>query len=161
MEGWGGLNWDPNVKGSTSCCKLRTEKEKLPEGKKSSTEGGGRVVCKGHGEKPIQRALKGHLAVRLLPVLFLYEGFPFIPCHASHVLLRRSLNVFMSVGVPYPEEGGLMCVFVSLCAPAFSSLLSINNIGERNRETEAPVCFSCKARCFSLHSPKLCKCFCF
>lgn len=129
--------------------------------RKAAQKGVGGLFCEGHGEKPIQRALKGHLAVWLLPVLFLYEGFPFILCHTSHVLLRRSLNVFMSVGVPYPEEDGLMCVFVSLCAPVFSSLLSINNIGERNCEIEAAVCFGCKARCFSLCSPKLCKCFCF
>lgn len=105
--------------------------------------------------------MKGHLAVRLMYVLFLCEGFPFILCHASHVLLRRSLNLFMSVGVPYPEEGGLMCVFVSLCAPVFLSLLSINNMGERNGEIETPACFGYKARCFSVRSPKLCKCFCF
>lgn len=98
-------------------------------------------VCRGegHGEKPIQSALKGHLAFLQLPVLFLYEGFPFILCHASNVLLRRSLSFFMSVGVPYPEEGGLMCLCVRACV--FSFLLSINNIGERDREIEVDVCF--------------------
>lgn len=98
-----------------------------------------RCVCQveGHGEKPIQSALKGHLAFWLLPVFFLYEGFPFILCHASHVLLRRSLSVFMSVGVPYPEEGGLMCLCV--CACVFSSILSINNIGGRERERDREI----------------------
>lgn len=108
----------------------------------------------GHGEKPIQSALKGHLAFLQLPVLFLYEGFPFIPCHASNVLLRRSRSVFMSVGVPYPEEGGLMCLCV--CACVFSSLLSINNIGERDREMEVDVRFGTR-RDVSVRSPKLCE----
>lgn len=163
-EGGVDINWETNVKGSTSHCKLCTETE-VTRRQKSSTEGGGRFcvcvcrcVCRveGHGEKPIQSALKGHLAFWLLPVFFLYEGFPFILCHASHVLLRRSLSVFMSVGVPYPEEGGLMCLCV--CACVFSSLLSINNIGERERQGDRSECLLWyKARCFSVCSPKLCE----
>lgn len=150
------INWETNVKGSTSHCKLCTEREVTRRQKKQHRRGWEvlcvcRCVCRveGHGEKPIQSALKGHLAFWLLPVFFLYEGFPFILCHASHVLLRRSLSVFMSVGVPYPEEGGLMCLCV--CACVFSSILSINNIGERERQGDRSGCLLWyKARCFSV-----------
>lgn len=155
-RGWVDINWETNVKGSTSHCKLGTERSYQKA--KSCTGGWEVCVCwvEGHGEKPIQWALKGHLAFWLLPVFFPYKGFPFILCHASHVLLRRSMSVFMSVGVPYPEEGGLMCLCVHACV--FPSLLSINNIGESERQGDRSGCLLWyKARCFSVCSPKLCE----
>lgn len=128
------INWETNVKGSTLLCNSErevTRRQKKPQhrrGWKGCVCAGVRVM----GRNPFSRPWKATL---LLPVLFLNGGFPFILCHASHVLLRRSSSVFMSVGVPCPEERGLarLCVFFSI--------LSINNIGEMEKEMEVDVCF--------------------
>lgn len=74
------INWEINVKGSTSHCKRCTEREVTRRQKKAAHKGVGGFVCvcrvEGHGEKPIQSALKGHLAFWLFPCSFCMKDFP-------------------------------------------------------------------------------------